>query len=69
MVPTGLQSIPGIGPHIASAIVSSIGKGHSFESARCFAVWTGLTPIQKASGFKSVMSASQAGMGILENCL
>lgn len=51
-----LESIPGIGPHISSAIVSTIGKGQAFNNARDFAVWTGLTPIQKASGFKSVMS-------------
>lgn len=65
-----LQSIPGIGPHIASAIVSSIGKGNSFESARCFAVWTGLTPIQKASGFKSVMSGiTKRGDGYIRKLL
>lgn len=53
---TRLETIPGIGPHISSAIVSTIGKGQAFNCARDFAVWTGLTPIQKASGFKSVMS-------------
>jgi transposase len=51
-----LQTIPGIGPHIASAIVSTIGKGQAFSHARAFAVWTGLTPIQKASGNKSIMA-------------
>lgn len=53
---TRLESILGIGPHISSAIVSTIGKGQAFNNARDFAVWTGITPIQKASGFKSVMS-------------
>lgn len=51
-----LLTIPGIGPHIASAIVSAIDKGQAFANPRDFAVWTGLTPIQRASGFKSVTS-------------
>ncbi len=50
-----LESIPGIGPIIATAITSNIGNGSGFASAREFAVWTGLTPRQSASGNRSVM--------------
>lgn len=45
-----VSTVPGIGPHIASAIVATIGKGQAFENPRHFAVWTGLTPVQRASG-------------------
>ena len=48
-----LQSIPGIGPIIASAFAASIGKGQAFNSPQELAVWLGLTPRQFASGNKS----------------
>ena len=50
-----LMSIPGIGPHIATAIISGVGNGASFANARELAVWTGLTPRQISSGHKSVL--------------
>jgi transposase len=50
-----LMSIPGIGPHIATAIVSGVGNGSSFTNARELAVWTGLTPRQISSGHKAVL--------------
>lgn len=49
-----LQSVPGIGPIIATAIVCTVGRGTQFTSANEFAVWLGLTPRQHASGDKSV---------------
>lgn len=52
---TLLMSIPGIGPHIATAIISGVGNGSSFSNARELAVWTGLTPRQISSGHKSVL--------------
>ncbi|MFK4754902.1 transposase, partial [Oceanobacter antarcticus] len=51
-----LISIPGIGAHIATAIKSTVGNAEVFHNSRDFAAWTGLTPRQKASGHKSVMS-------------
>ncbi|WP_138675987.1 transposase, partial [Pseudoalteromonas aurantia] len=45
-----MQSIPGIGPIIASAFSASIDKGQAFKSAKDFSVWLGLTPRQYASG-------------------
>jgi transposase len=50
-----LQSIPGIGPIIASAFSSTIDKGQAFKHSKDFAVWLGLTPKQVASGNKSIM--------------
>lgn len=46
---------PGIGQHIATAIISGVGNGASFANARELAVWTGLTPRQISSGHKSVL--------------
>jgi len=48
-----LQTIPGIGPINASAIVATIGSGHQFKSGRDLAAWIGLTPKNKSSGGKS----------------
>ena len=50
-----LQTIPGIGPVTASAIVATIGSGRQFRSARDFAAWIGLTPLNKSSGGKQVL--------------
>ena len=50
-----LQTIPGIGPVTASAIVATIGSGRQFRSARDFAAWVGLTPLNKSSGGKQVL--------------
>jgi len=47
-----LQTIPGIGPINASAIVATIGSGEQFNTGRDFAAWVGLTPINKSSGGK-----------------
>lgn len=47
-----LQTIPGIGPINASAIVATIGSGEQFNTGRDFAAWIGLTPINKSSGGK-----------------
>ncbi len=50
-----LQTIPGIGPVTASAIVATIGSGRQFRSARDFAAWIGLTPLNKSSGGKEAL--------------
>lgn len=47
-----LETIPGIGPVNASAIVATIGSGEQFSTGRDFAAWIGLTPINKSSGGK-----------------
>jgi len=47
-----LQTIPGIGPINASAIVATIGSAHQFKTGRDLAAWIGLTPLNKSSGGK-----------------
>lgn len=48
-----LLSMPGIGLLNASAFAAAIDHGQAFSSAKQFAVWLGLTPVQRASGLKS----------------
>ena len=47
-----LQTIPGIGPITASAIVATVGTGRQFKNGREFAAWLGLTPLNRSSGGK-----------------
>jgi len=47
-----LQSIPGIGPLTATALIASIGNASAFENARQLAAWLGLVPRQDSSGGK-----------------
>lgn len=47
-----LQTIPGVGPITASAVVATIGDPKRFKSGRDFAAWIGLTPLNKSSGGK-----------------
>lgn len=47
-----LQTIPGVGPLIASAIAASAPDPSVFKSGRDFAAWLGLTPRQNSSGGK-----------------
>jgi len=50
-----LQTIPGVGPMIASAMVAAVGDPNYFKNGRQMAAWIGLTPKQHASGEKSRM--------------
>jgi transposase len=47
-----LCTIPGVGGLTAHAIVAAIGEGQQFRSARDFAAWCGLTPIEHSSAAK-----------------
>ena len=47
-----LQSIPGIGPLTATALVSTATDINGFSSGRQFAAWLGLTPRQTGTGGK-----------------
>ncbi len=47
-----LQSIPGIGPLTATALVATATDINGFRSGRQFAAWLGLTPRQTGSGGK-----------------
>ncbi|WP_394253182.1 IS110 family transposase [Vibrio profundi] len=50
-----LQSIPGIGPAIASACISSVGNPNDFKNGRNFAAWIGLVPVQYSTGGKTTL--------------
>ncbi len=45
-----LQTIPGIGPVTASAVVASLPDISDFKSGRDLSVWIGLTPKPHSSG-------------------
>lgn len=47
-----LRQIPGVGPLIATAVVSAIGNGAAFKKGREFAAWLGLVPRQWSTGGK-----------------
>ena len=47
-----LATIPGVGGLTAHAIVTAIGAGRQFRTARDFAAWCGLTPREHASAGK-----------------
>jgi transposase len=47
-----LQTIPGVGPITASALLATLGDPMRFASARDLAAWIGLTPKAHASGGK-----------------
>ena len=39
-----IQQLEGVGPMVASALVSSIGDGRQFKNGREFAAWLGIVP-------------------------
>ena len=45
-----LQTVPGIGPLVASALVAAAGDAGEFRCGRDFAAWLGLVPRQHSSG-------------------
>jgi transposase len=47
-----VQSIPGVGPLTATAVVATVGDMTMFKSGRQFAAWLGLTPRQMGTGGK-----------------
>ena len=50
-----LQTIPGIGPKVASALVAAAGDAKEFGTGREFAAWLGLTPRQRSTGGRTVL--------------
>jgi transposase len=60
-----LQTIPGIGPITASAIVATVGTGRQFSNGRDFAAWLGLTPLNRSSGGKERLGRISTPLGTL----
>ena len=50
-----LQTIPGVGPKIATAFIASIGDPSQFKNGRAVAAWLGVVPKQYSSGGKEVL--------------
>jgi transposase len=50
-----LQTIPGIGPKIATALLAAIGDIHAFKNGRQLAAWLGVVPRQHSTGGKSTL--------------
>ena len=48
-----LQSIVGVGPTTAAAMVATVGTPQEFRNGRQFAAWLGLTPKQHSTGGKT----------------
>jgi transposase len=65
-----LETIPGIGPLTASALVASAGDPSNFKNARQFAAWIGLVPHQNSSGGKTqLLGISKRGNVYLRTLL
>jgi len=45
-----LQTIPGIGPLAATALIAAVGDGRQFRRARDLSAWLGLVPAQYSTG-------------------
>ncbi len=50
-----LQTIPGIGPKIATALLAAVGDIHAFKNGRELSAWLGLVPRQHSTGGKSTL--------------
>jgi len=65
-----LEAIPGVGPLIATALVSSVPDPHAFRSGRDLSAWIGLVPKQNSTGGKERLgSISKAGNRYLRSLL
>jgi transposase len=50
-----LQTIPGIGPKVATALVAAVGDAGAFRNGREMAAWLGLVPRQYSTGGRTVL--------------
>lgn len=65
-----LETIPGIGPVTATALVAAIGDGRHFKRGRELAAWLGLVPRQHSSGGKErLLGISKRGDSYLRTLL
>ena len=65
-----LETIPGVGPLVATALVASIPDPRVFRSGRDLSAWIGLVPKQNSSGGKERLGAiSKAGNRYLRSLL
>jgi transposase len=61
-----VATVPGVGPMIATALVSAVGDGRMFARGRDMAAWLGVVPRQHSTGGKSTLGRiSRRGNGYL----
>jgi transposase len=53
-----LQTMPGVGPITATALVALASNAAAFAKGRDFAAWLGLTPLQRSSGGRQKLGAT-----------
>jgi transposase len=64
-----LEEIPGIGPLVATALISEVGDWKAFSSGRNLAAWIGLVPKQHSTGGKERLGGiSKQGIDICGGC-
>jgi transposase len=65
-----IGEIEGVGPLIATAMVSAIGDGRSFKNGRQLSAWLGLVPRQESSGGRTrLLGISKRGDSYLRTLL
>ena len=65
-----LQTIPGIGPIVSTALVATLGDGHAFANGREAAAYLGLVPRQHSTGGKpTLLGISKRGDVYLRSLL
>ena len=65
-----LESVPGIGPITASALVATVCDPSQFKSGRQMAAWLGLVPQQRSSGGRERLGGiSKRGDGYIRRLL
>jgi transposase len=65
-----LQTIPGVGPMIASALVAAIGDGSAFKRGRDLAAWLGIVPHHSSTGGKTrLLGISKRGNSYLRRLI
>lgn len=61
-----LQTVPGVGPLTATAIVAAVGNGAAFRRGREFSAWLGLVPHQHSTGGQTkLLGIGKRGNGYL----
>jgi transposase len=57
-----LLDVPGVGPLVATALVSAVGNGSAFSKGRALSAWLGLVPKQQSTGGKAkLLGVSKRG--------
>jgi transposase len=65
-----LETIPGIGPLTATALIAAVSEATHFQHGRQFAAWVGLVPRQHSTGGKArLLGISKRGNGYLRTLL